>query len=91
MDFHKEKFASLLHKLAADFFERESNRDALITVTKVDFDESKHKVFIHLSVLPKDKIKDVLPFAIRKRSDLRSYVMKNIKSRSIPTFDIIVE
>lgn len=57
----------------------------------MDFDESKHKALVHISVLPKEKVKDVLPFAIRKRSDLRSFVMKNIKSRSIPSFDIVVE
>jgi ribosome-binding factor A len=84
----KEKVEELVRRLAADFFERESNRDSLISITRVDLTPDLKRAVILISVLPESKEKAVLDFAMRMRTPLREYIKKNVSTRVVPHIEV---
>ncbi len=91
MDAHKEKLEEVIRRHAAAFLERESNREALISVTHAMLTPDTKNVIIYLSVLPNSKEKAVLDFAKRLRTDMRTYIKNNTKSRVIPYVDFEID
>ncbi len=84
----KEKVEELVRRLAANFFERESNRDALVSITGVQMSPDLKQATILLSVLPESKEEAVLDFAKRKRTELRTFIKQNVKTRVLPFIDV---
>ena len=73
---HKdEKAASLLSKFAAEYFSIESNKDSLITVTRVDMLNKGKRALIFFTALPREKEPEALEFANRRENDFRRFVM----------------
>lgn len=70
-----EKAASLLSQFAAAYFESESNKDTLITVTKAEVLERGKKAIIFFTALPAEKEPEAMEFARRRRNDFRRFVM----------------
>jgi ribosome-binding factor A len=87
----QEKIAEELRKMAATFFERESNRMSLMTVTRVTITRDFKQATVFITVLPRDKEEGALNFAKRKRNDLRTYVKKNSRFKTLPFFDIAID
>jgi ribosome-binding factor A len=87
----QEKVAEQLRQFSAEFFERESNRTSLITVTRCTVSSDFGRATVYMTVLPENKEKTALDFALRKRSDLRNYVKKKIRIKQIPFFDIEID
>jgi ribosome-binding factor A len=80
-----------LKHLAADFLQRESNRQSLVTVTGVILGHKLETAKILITVLPEDKEEVALDFARRKRTEFREYVKENSKLHRIPFFDFEID
>jgi ribosome-binding factor A len=91
MDTHKEKLEEQVKRLAAEFLERESNREALISVTQAILSPDTKKATIYLSVLPESKEKAVLDFAKRMRTEMRTYMKEHMRSRVIPFLEVEID
>jgi ribosome-binding factor A len=87
----KDKIAEELRKMAATFLERESNQMSLITVTRVLLTGDFKQATVLITVLPEDKTEGALSFAKRKRDDLRTYVKKHSRLKTLPFFDIQID
>ncbi len=86
-----EKMTEIIKRGAASFFERESNRDALVSVTNVMLTPDGKRAMIYLSVMPETKEAGVLDFAKRKRGELREYLFKQVRARSLPFLDVAID
>jgi ribosome-binding factor A len=85
------KLEELIRRNAAEFFERESNRDALVSVTRAVLSPDTKQATIYLSVLPNTKEKAVLDFAKRLRGELRSYLKDHVRTRVIPFVEVEID
>lgn len=91
MSLRNEKVANLIKELAAQFLSRESNRTSLVTVTDCTTSPDLKKATIFFTVLPTEKEHDALEFSKRKRSELREFLKKNMKSKMIPFIDFAID
>ncbi|MCK5027631.1 MAG: ribosome-binding factor A [Candidatus Pacebacteria bacterium] len=87
----KEKIAEQLRQYVAKFLEKESNRTSLVTVTRCTVSSDLKQATVYITVLPQDKEKNALAFAKRKRTDLRTYIKKNLPLKHIPFFEIEID
>ena len=87
----QEKVNELLRELAAEFLERESNRQSLITVTNATVSADLKRATIYFTVLPEEKELAALDFAKRKRKELREFVGKRTKLRVLPFLDVEID
>ena len=87
----QEKIESQIAQIAALFIERESNKTALITVTKVELIDRGRSANIYISVLPEDGEASALNFLKRKRNDLRTAIKKGINMQNIPFIDVQID
>jgi ribosome-binding factor A len=81
----------LVKRLSAEFLERESNRDALVSVTHVELSPDTKYATIYLSVLPESKEHAVLDFAKRLRGDMRNFLKEKMRSRVIPYLEVEID
>lgn len=88
---HHQRLSDEIKKFSALFLERESNRDALISVTGLDLSDDEANATLHISVLPADKEDASLWFVKRNLGEMRAYLMKNIKVRHIPYLDVLID
>lgn len=89
---HKdEKAASLISKFAAEYFSIESNRESLVTVTRVDVLEKGKKAFVYFTALPIEKEESVLEFAKRRRSDFRKFIMSKKSFGFAPKIEFFID
>lgn len=84
----QNKVAEQLRQMAARFFEMQSNRLSLITVTRCDVSPDLRNATIYITVLPDSAEQSAIEFAKRNRSDLREYVKKAIRINRIPFFEV---
>lgn len=84
----QSKMSELIRQYSATFIEQESTPQSLITVTRVDISPDFKNATIFFTTLPEREEKTALLFLQRKRSDLRDYLKKHLKTRIIPFIDI---
>ncbi|MGB0925344.1 MAG: ribosome-binding factor A [Minisyncoccia bacterium] len=79
-----------MKKLFADFIERESNKESLVTVTRCEIAADRKNIDVFFSTYPVDQEKKVLAFLNRQKWNARDYMKKRIQTRVIPfvTFKI---
>lgn len=87
----QEKVETQIAQLAAGFIERESNKTALITVTRVEVLDRGRSATIFISVLPESGEESALNFLKRKRHDLRTVIKKGINMANIPFIDVEID
>ncbi len=80
-----------IHRLAAEFIERESNHLSLITVTGVTVADKGTHATIFFTVLPIQKEKAALDFMKRMRGEFRDHVMKKSRIGRVPFFDFEID
>ena len=85
---HAEKMEGAITREAAHFFEREGNKQALITVTRTTLTKRGNGATLHISVFPPEKEQAALDFASRNLGELRKVLRERIKSKSIPSLRI---
>lgn len=92
MDSQKQnKIEGQIAQLAATFIERESNKTALITVTRVEVLDRGRSATIYISVLPESGEESAINFLKRKRHDLRTVIKKGINMINIPFIDVEID
>ena len=79
-----EKINKEMKKLFAQFIERESNKESLITVTRCEISSDRKNIDVLVTVFPTDKEEQVLQFLQRRKWDARDYMKKRIQTRVIP-------
>ncbi len=87
----KEKLELHLKELAATFLERESNKTALITVTRVEVFDRGRSAMVYITVLPDAAEVAALSFAKRKRAELRGFMKPHLNTRTIPFLDVTID
>lgn len=91
MDSRNEKIEQQLVSLAAQFFNRESNRTSMITVTRSLLFSRGSRATIFITVFPESDEESALNFAKRKRTDLKDYIRKNTRIGNIPQLEIEID
>jgi len=86
-----EKSASLISRFAAEYFNAESNKDSLITITKTDVFDRGRRALVYFTALPKEKEGEVLEFAKRRRNDFRRFVMDKKSFGFTPSMDFRID
>jgi ribosome-binding factor A len=86
---HNQKLEEAITREAAMFFEREGNRNSLITVTRTELTKKGNGATLFVSVFPEDKEKAALEFINRNLGELRSVLKERIRSRAIPTLRVL--
>jgi ribosome-binding factor A len=84
----QEKVTELLRNLTAEFLQRESGIQSLITVTSATVSPDLKRATIYITVLPENKEDAALDFAKRKRKELREFVKAKTKFRVLPFLDV---
>ena len=82
----KERTAEILHKLAADFVLRESTPASLITVTRIELNESGKSANFFFTTLPESEEDTALKFLSRKGGELNDYIKRKSKIGIVPHF-----
>lgn len=85
------KAANLIKELGAQFLGRENNRTSLITITGCSVSPDMKKATLFMTVFPENKEHDALEFVKRKRAELREFLKKNMRVKTIPFIDIIID
>ena len=83
-----EKIDTILREQSAIFFERESNRQALITITNSKLSSDNSYATLFVSVLPEKEEEKALEFLRRQVRDLRNYLRTHTKISRIPFITI---
>ena len=89
---HKdEKVASLISRFAAEYFNLESNKDSLITVTRTDVLDRGRRALVYFTALPKEKEEAVLEFAKRRKRDFRQFIMDKKSFGFVPRINFCID
>ena len=91
MDYRQEKLEQLVQQIAGEFIERESNRNSLITVTRVYIPSDMKRAQIMVTVLPEGHEDNAINFLKRMRGDFKEYFKKKAKVGRIPFFDFTLD
>lgn len=91
MTFHNQKVKEEVMHLAGEYISRESNRDALITITNGIISDDAKYVTLLFTTLPESKEEAVLDFLKRKRKEFKHFVLKNSKIGRVPFFDFEID
>jgi len=89
--FRDEKLKDQIKKWAAEFLQRESNGNSLITVTDVKISADTKEATILFTVLPEDKQEAALEFARRQLSEFRVFLGENVKIGRMPFFHFDID
>jgi len=68
-----ERLTELIREIAAEYINLESNRNSLITITRVDLTDRGRRALIHFTVLPDSGEEAALDFLDRHRSKFRKF------------------
>jgi len=85
------KVAILLAELAAKYIQQESNTDPLITVTRADVSKDYANATVFFTTIPEDKQGDALIYLMRSAGDVRRYVRKHMRIKTIPHLDFQID
>lgn len=91
MNHRHEKREEYMKELAAEFISRESNRNSLITVTRLSLSNYEDNAIIFISVMPENQEKAVMDFLSRQLSDLREFIKSKIQNGKIPFFTFNID
>ena len=86
-----QKIEEGIKEIAARFIERESNKTALITVTRVVLAERGRTATIFVSVLPVDGEDSAINFLKRKRKELHDLIKHELNIHPIPFLDMMID
>ena len=90
-DGRKLKIEEQLREIAARLIERESNKTALITVTRAEVLERGRKATIFITVMPTDGEESALNFIKRKRPEIKDAIKRGMRISTIPFIDVAID
>ena len=91
MNHRHQKREEYMKELAAEFISRESNRNSLITVTRLSLSDHEDTATIFVSVMPENQESAVADFLDRQLSDFREFVKGKIQAGKIPFFTFKID
>lgn len=91
MSERQEKVSHEIAKAAALFLEKVSERNSLITVTRVNISPDLRNSTIYITVLPESQEESALFFCKRRMSDFKKYIKENLRMKIIPFFDVEID
>ena len=77
--------------MAAEFINRESNRQSLITVTRVTMSSDNKRADVFLTVFPDNKVPEVMDFLKRQLREFRNFVKSQTKGKFVPMFNFVYD
>lgn len=86
-----ERMKSVLNEFVAQFIREEANTNPLITVTNITVTPNYRNATVFVTTIPEGKEADVLIFLKRKGTELREYIKKRARLKSIPHIDFEVD
>jgi len=86
-----DRIVTIIKNAAAEFMQRESSGQSLITITDVRLSNDEKYANILFTVLPEDKEEAALEFAKRMRSEFKQYIKSHTKLGRIPLFDFQID
>ena len=87
----QDKIRGLLREIAADFFIREAGPRSLITITDATVSPDFKRATIYITTFPTSEEVNALEFAKRKRTELREYISRHAKLRTLPVLEIKID
>ncbi len=87
----KTKIEEQVREIAARIIERESNKTALITVTRVEIYDRARTGTIFFTTLPVSGEESALNFIKRLRPEIRAEVKKRMNIHTIPFLDVEID
>ena len=91
MDNKDAKIKELIRELAAEYFQRESNGQSLITITDVELRSRASRATILVTVLPESQEDAALKFVHRQLTEFREFVMERARLMRVPMFDVALD
>lgn len=92
MEYDKhERAKSVLTEFVAQFIREEANTNPLITVTNIAITPNYRGATVFFTTIPDGKEQDALIFLKRKGSELREYLKKRARLKSIPHIDFAID
>ncbi len=79
-----ERMMHIIKDLAAQYVARHTNRQSLLTVTRVILSSDQKQVNIMLSVMPRSAEKGALDFLNRSRDEFRDFMKERTKMHILP-------
>lgn len=79
-----ERFIGVLKELAAEFVARHSNRQSLLTVTRIEISKDLKYANVMLSVFPRTAEHAAIDFLNRHRDDFRDMLKERSKLHILP-------
>lgn len=86
-----DRVAGLIRECAGEYIARESNRQALLTPTRVIISSDFKRVTIVVSVFPQSEIKNALLFLNRHKDMFRTYLKQHVRLRVLPFIIFAIE
>ncbi len=86
-----ERMKSVLNEFIAQFIREEANTNPLITVTSITVTPNYRNAIVHVTTIPEGKEQDALIFLKRKGTELREYIKKRARLKSIPHIDFTID
>jgi ribosome-binding factor A len=86
-----DRLVHALQKAASDFVNRESNRQSMITVTRVAMDERGSLADVYISVFPDTELQHATEFLNRNRDEFKMFLKKHVSLRTIPRVRFLAE
>jgi ribosome-binding factor A len=87
----QERVSELVRKLANEHLARESNRNSLITITRVTISPDLKNATVFYTVLPDSAKSAAEGFMLRQRKHIRNHIKKNANLRAIPHIEIMFD
>lgn len=90
-NFKNEKLKDQIKKFAAEFLQRESNGQSMITVTDVKIGSEAKEATVFFTVLPETKQDSALEFARRQLGEFREFMNEKVKTGRMPFFHFDID
>jgi ribosome-binding factor A len=87
----RERVAGLIRECAGEYISRESNRQTMVTPTRVFISPDSKQATIFVSVFPAGDSKEALQFLMRHRSGFRDFLKKNVRLRVTPFVEFALD
>lgn len=86
-----DKIKSNIKEVCAQYLNNYSNGTSLITLTDIVVTPDVRQATLFISVFPPEGEESALNFAKRHRPDMRDFLKKNMKTKTIPFLDIKID
>ncbi len=87
----QEKQIEALRVAAAEYLNREANRNAMITVTRADINSDGKRATIYITVYPEAGEAQALQFANRNRGELGKFLNERVRGMRLPHIEFVID